>query len=212
MAFIANQSKIEPTVTQVLEDIASPTCEREANLSRHRENLATEDGRDDRGRIVCRRNPEGTVFCHGVECRARDEPVQFRQHDLKLLKNTFSEQVKQTKASTIEVAERHFNAPVDTIEGTVKSASAYGVELTEYPGRTFHFSSVGSSMADLTAASLGRSNKITKDEAVIEADTRRAERDLYLADVLAQGTHVTMVVPKGRRGQCGGHSSGHFGR
>ncbi len=33
MAFIANQSKIEPTVTQVLEDISSPTCEGEANLS-----------------------------------------------------------------------------------------------------------------------------------------------------------------------------------
>ena len=89
MAFIANQSKIEPTVTQVLEDISSPTCEGEANLSRHRENLATENGRDDRGRIVCRRNPEGTMFCHGVECRTRDEPVLFRQHDLELLKNTF---------------------------------------------------------------------------------------------------------------------------
>src|SRR6202453_1633434 len=67
MAFIANQSKIEPAVTQVLEDISSPTCEGEANLSRHREDLATENGRDDRGRIVCRRNPEGTTFCHGVE-------------------------------------------------------------------------------------------------------------------------------------------------
>ena len=89
MAFIANQSKIEPTVIQVLEDISSPTYEGEANLSRHRENLATENGRDDRGRIVCRRNPEGTMFCHGVECRTRDEPIQFRQHDLEFLKNTF---------------------------------------------------------------------------------------------------------------------------
>ena len=89
MAFIANQSKIEPTVTQVLEDISSPTCEGEADLSRHRENLATENRCDDRGRIVCRRNPEGTMFCQGIECRTRDEPVQFRQHDLELLKNAF---------------------------------------------------------------------------------------------------------------------------
>src|SRR5580693_5022923 len=88
MAFIANQSKIEPAVTQVLEDISSPTCEGVANLSRHRENLATENQRDDRGRIVCRRNPEGTMFCHGVECRTRDEPIQLRQHDLKLLEHT----------------------------------------------------------------------------------------------------------------------------
>jgi hypothetical protein len=33
----------------------------------------------------------------------------------------------------------------------VKSASAKGIELAEYPGRIFHLSSVGSSMADLTA-------------------------------------------------------------
>src|SRR5271155_612971 len=88
MAFIANQSKIEPTVTQVLEDISSPTCEREANLSRHRENLATENRSNDRGRIVRRRDSEGTMFCRWVECRARDEPIQFRQHDLKLPENT----------------------------------------------------------------------------------------------------------------------------
>src|SRR3984957_21075685 len=90
MAFIANQSKIEPTVTQVLEDISSPTYEGEANLSRHRQNLATENRSDDRGRIVRRRDPEGTMFRHRVEGRTRDEPVQFRQHDLELLKNTFA--------------------------------------------------------------------------------------------------------------------------
>src|ERR1700734_1968160 len=89
MAFIANQSKVEPTVTQVLEDISSPTCEGEANLSRHWQNLATENGRDDRGRIVCRRDAEGTMFCRGVESRTRDEPVQFGQHDLKLAKHPF---------------------------------------------------------------------------------------------------------------------------
>jgi len=85
MAFVADQGKIESTVTQVLEDISSPTCEREANLSRHRENLATENGSNDRGRIVCRGNPERTMLCRRVECRTGDEPIQFRQHDLKLL-------------------------------------------------------------------------------------------------------------------------------
>src|SRR3984957_906146 len=77
MAFIPDQGKIEPTVTQVLEDISSPTCEREANLSRYRENFAAENGSDDRGRIVCCRNPEGTMFRHRVEGRTRDEPIQF---------------------------------------------------------------------------------------------------------------------------------------
>src|ERR1700751_5933147 len=75
MAFIPDQGKIESTVTQVLKDISLPTCEREANLSRHRENFATENGSDDRGRIVCCRNPEGTMFRYRVEGRTRDEPI-----------------------------------------------------------------------------------------------------------------------------------------
>src|SRR5271155_4911527 len=90
MTFIANQSKIEPAVTQILEDISSPTCKGEANLSRHRENLATENRRDDRGRIVRRRTPEGTMFRDGIECRTRDKPIQFRQHNLEFSKNTFA--------------------------------------------------------------------------------------------------------------------------
>jgi hypothetical protein len=59
------------------------------------------------------------------------------------------EQVRLTKESTIQTAQKHFNAPTDEIEGTIKRASAEGVELEEYPGRVFRFSSVGSSMADL---------------------------------------------------------------
>jgi hypothetical protein len=71
-----------------------------------------------------------------------------------------TEQVRKTKDSTLQVAQRHFNAPVDRIEGTVKSASSRGIELAEYPGRVFHFSSVGSSMADLTAEILGESIRL----------------------------------------------------
>ena len=64
------------------------------------------------------------------------------------------EQVRQTKDSTLQVDERRFDAPVDKIEGTVRTASFRGVKLSEYPGRVFHFSSVGSSMADLVADTL----------------------------------------------------------
>jgi hypothetical protein len=117
--------------------------------------------------------------------------------DLRAEYERIQEQVRQTKESTIQVAQKHFNAPVDTIEGTVKSASAQGIELAEYPGRTFHFSSVGSSMADLTASLLGASNSMTRAQAVREADTRISQRDAYLANVLAQGTHIQAVVPRG---------------
>ena len=82
--------------------------------------------------------------------------------DIRAEYERIQEQVRQTKESTLQVAQHHFNAPVDTIEGTVKSASAHGIELNEYPGRTFHFSSVGSSMADLTADMLGKSNSMTR--------------------------------------------------
>jgi hypothetical protein len=41
------------------------------------------------------------------------------------------EQVRQTKESTLQVDERRFDAPVDRLEGTVRSASFRGVELAE---------------------------------------------------------------------------------
>lgn len=56
--------------------------------------------------------------------------------------------MRQTKASTLEVAQRHFNAPVKTLQGTVKQVSEEGVVT---PGRRFRLSSVSSSMADLVA-------------------------------------------------------------
>lgn len=74
-----------------------------------------------------------------VELRARFEQI--------------SDRVQQTKDSTLQVDVRRFDAPVDTLEGTVTEASFHGVKLAEYPGRIFHFNSVGSSMADLVAGS-----------------------------------------------------------
>jgi len=117
--------------------------------------------------------------------------------DLKVDYERIAEQVRQTKESTLKTAKRHFNAPVDTIEGTVKSATAEGVELAEYPGRTFRFSSVGSSMADLSAEMLGRSNEMIKAAPAREADSKLKERDRYLAETLAQGVHIKAVIPKG---------------
>ena len=107
------------------------------------------------------------------------------------------EQVRQTKDSTLQVDERRFDAPVDQLQGTVKSASFRGVELAEYPGRVFHFSSVGSSMADLTASLLGQSNSMTRAEAANTADSKLRERDAYLSSALAEGTRVNLTVGRG---------------
>lgn len=127
-----------------------------------------------------------------VRHEAKDNPDLLTEYQ------RITEQVKQTKESTLQLATKHFNAPIDTLEGTVKSASfEEGVQLAEYPGRTFRFSSVGGSMADLTADMLGSSNTITRSQAVRQADIQTDMRDQYLADVLAEGTHIKLVVPRG---------------
>ncbi len=63
-----------------------------------------------------------------VEKQAHGNP------DLRAHYEQIVEQVRQTKESTLQVDQRRFDAPVDQIEGTVKSASFKGVELNEYPG------------------------------------------------------------------------------
>ena len=79
-----------------------------------------------------------------VHHQSKDNPELRAEYE------RIQEQVRQARESTLQTAQKHFNAPVDTVEGTVKSVSGSGVELEEYPGRTFRFSSVGLSMADLT--------------------------------------------------------------
>ena len=117
--------------------------------------------------------------------------------DLRAHYEQIVEQVRQTKESTLQVDQRRFDAPVDKIEGTIKSASFHGVELSEYPGRIFHFSAVGSSMADLVSDQLGKSNQMTRAQAAGLADNKLRERDNYLSTALAEGTRVNLTVARG---------------
>jgi hypothetical protein len=50
-----------------------------------------------------------------IRNQTRDNPELEEEYERIL------EHVRKTKESTLQVAKRHFNAPVDTIEGTVKS-------------------------------------------------------------------------------------------
>jgi hypothetical protein len=93
-------------------------------------------------------------YASRVQAQSRDNPALEAEYD------RIAEQVRQTKESTLQVAQRHFNAPVDTVEGSVKSVRGLDVELNEYPGRTFRFSSVGGSMADLTRSLPRAAHKI----------------------------------------------------
>src|ERR1017187_5004673 len=90
--------------------------------------------------------------------RAVVDKQSHGDNDLRAHYEQIVDRVRQTKESTPQVDQRRFDAPIDKIEGTIKSASFHGVELSEYPGRIFHFSAVGSSMADLVADTLGSKN------------------------------------------------------
>lgn len=129
--------------------------------------------------------------------RSSVEKQSHGDNNLRARYEQIVDQVRQTKESTLSVDERRFDAPVDKLEGTIKSASFRGVELSEYPGRVFHFSSVGSSMADIVADLLGQSNSMTRAEAANTADTRLHERDAYLGSVLSEGTRVNLTVGRG---------------
>jgi hypothetical protein len=124
------------------------------------EGLNFEDYPDiDRMRIlgdVAPYSREYQKYASRVQAQSRDNPALEAEYD------RIAEQVRQTKESTLQVAQRHFNAPVDTVEGSVKSVRGLDVELNEYPGRTFRFSSVGGSMADLTRSLPRAAHKIPR--------------------------------------------------
>lgn len=114
------------------------------------------------------------------------------------------DRVRQTKESVIRMADRHFTAPIEEIDGTVDSVSPGGITLKEFPGRKFQFSSVGMSAADMSARIIGEQNNLTRAEAAKEVDRRRGQLRQYLADNLSGA--VTLVVPKGE------HPGGGSGR
>jgi hypothetical protein len=126
-----------------------------------------------------------------VEHRAEHNPDLLESYE------RIVAQVKETKDSTLQVDTRHFNAPVEQIEGTVTKATAHGIHLAEYPGQVFHFSSISSSMADLVADTLGESNRITRAEAVRSSSKKLEERNQYLSQRLTAGTSVRMTIAKG---------------
>ncbi|HEY3705031.1 MAG TPA: hypothetical protein VGL22_08220, partial [Terracidiphilus sp.] len=83
------------------------------------------------------------------------------------------------------------------ISGTVESAGAWGVSLKEFPGRTFKFSTVGLSAADMAARLLGEQNDLTREAVSQQVDLRRSDLTKYLSSTLSQGTSIRAVVPKG---------------
>lgn len=105
------------------------------------------------------------------------------------------DQVRQVKESTVQFDERRFTAPVEKIKGTLKGANAQGFQLEELPGRTFSFSSLGLSAADLSAMALGEQNNLNRTQTTREVDRRQQALAQYLAGL--NGREANLVVPVG---------------
>ena len=114
---------------------------------------------------------------------------------LQIKYDQIEDQVRQMKESTVTFEQRRFTAPVETIAGTIKTATPQGVELQEFPGRTFNLSSLGTTAADLSATALGEQNDLTKTQVVSEVDRRMAGLQAYLQGRV--GMEATLVVPAG---------------
>ena len=123
-------------------------------------------------------------------------PTSKDNTELQIEYEKILDRVRRTKESVIRMADRHFTAPVEEIDGTVDSVSPGGITLKEFPGRKFQFSSVGMSAADMSARIIGEQNNLTRAEAAGEVDRRRGQLRQYLTDNLS-GEAVRLVVPKG---------------
>lgn len=105
------------------------------------------------------------------------------------------DQVRQMKESTVQFQQRRFTAPVEELRGTISRASSQGIQLDEFPGRTFTLSSLGMSAADLSALALGDVNNLNRTQTAQEVDKRQAALQTYLGGL--SGQSARLVVPAG---------------
>lgn len=132
--------------------------------------------------------------------RTRLQAQAANNLDLQIEIQKIADRVHAIKESTLEVQSRRFTGETETLSGTIKKADLAGVELEEYPGQKFKYSSVGLSAADLSAIALGESNALTKEALYDNVRNRRAKQEQFLQDNLAAGTKVSLVVPGGTAG------------
>lgn len=128
---------------------------------------------------------------HQVTVAAADDP------GLQIELSKILDRVQKTKDSVIRMTERRFTAPVEEISGTVEAINSKGLSLREYPGRFFEYSSVGTSAADISAAILGRENKLTKFQLAEKTRDARAGLEHYLSDIFGASKKVRLVIPQG---------------
>ena len=127
--------------------------------------------------------------------RAKIRTMAQKDTKLQIQYEHIEDQVRQMKESSLNTTQRRFTAPVENISGTIKRATAQGIELSEYPGRFFTFSSIGTSASDLSAVVLGEKNNQSRTENARTVEKREAQLQEFLAQQV--GMKARLVVPLG---------------
>lgn len=141
----------------------------------------------------------GDVAPYSTEYRRLDSAVRRQTTNdtaQRIEYEKIARRVKAMKDSVVRTDDRVFSREVTKATGTVSKVSPYGIELSEYPGRTFNISSVGYSAADQSAIVLGEHNDWTKDQVAGEVDNRQRRLVDFLSSTL-QGSKVGITTPTG---------------
>lgn len=107
------------------------------------------------------------------------------------------QRVAAMKNSVVRTDDRKFSRDVTKATGTVRSVSGAGIELEEYPGRTFALSAVGTSAADLSAAVLGEHNDWSSEQVASEVEERQQILGDFYSHYLNPGREVSITVAQG---------------
>lgn len=104
---------------------------------------------------------------------------------------------KAIKDSVVRTDDRLFSREVEQTAGTVSNMSRAGIQLEEFPGRTFSLSSVGYSAADQSALILGEHNDWSKAQIANEVDVRQRRLGEFLNNTLQSGSKVKITTTLG---------------
>jgi endonuclease YncB( thermonuclease family) len=122
----------------------------------------------------------------GAESRENEDTIQRIEYE------RITDRARRMRESTVRFSKRH-TGPTEEIEGTVRAADDKEIQLEEYAGRYFSWSGVDGRAAALAADAIGLSNA----DLVSAVKEKKAGRSSFLADTLAPGTKVRLVLNQG---------------
>lgn len=142
----------------------------------------------------------GDVAPYSTEYRSLESQVRRESSgntEQRIEYERIAARVKAMKDSVVRTDDRRFSKDVTKSTGTVSKVDSYGIELAEFPGRSFSLSSVGYSAADQSAIVLGEHNDWSKAQVSGEVEARQRRLSEFFNNNLQAGTSVSITTPKG---------------